>query len=164
MDTYDDAKVRTAASRRIAGDPLVQEAIKAEPLLLKVFALAAQSRCVKGYNRVERYYDLKELAALFVGWDGSNVSLGDSVYYDAVIGVISDLVPADSADADNVHVQPGGDRVAAILETRPIREPQPEGETRFTFLTVEDLASGQYQARVKAEADALREWVEALEI
>jgi hypothetical protein len=58
-----------AVWRKRSQDPYLREAVVLEPDLLKVIELARRSRWVRSYHRLRRYYDLKVLIEVLVGWE-----------------------------------------------------------------------------------------------
>lgn len=170
-DVYDDDDFYTTPPQgwecakdwaRAARDPLLAEAVRLEPDLLKVLELARRSRRIPGYNRIRRYYDLKPLGGLYVGDDALLDVLGTPSHFDAMIQAISALLPADRSDDSDLLLERGDDGVQAILATRPILPTPP----RPKFMSADYLFEheDEFEAEARARRASDRAWIRALQI
>jgi hypothetical protein len=89
---------KKAAVDRVNDDPLVQEAMCLEPRLVAVIKEAMHQKRTRGYNRIQKYIELKNRATALVGQFAEVEQLRTQEYYDAVRGAIDDLLPPDHTD------------------------------------------------------------------
>lgn len=165
MDPMDEGnseeQERLVTWQRNAQNKFLREAVVLEPDLLKVFKLARRSKRVRGYDRIRRYYDLKDLIALLVGYEGQRIELRTTQHFDAVMVAMESLLPEDLADNPNLQVAPGEDEVEPILATRPQPSTMPG---RSPIITAEELMdpNSEVNQRLEAQAEAERVWLRAL--
>ena len=84
----------------IARDPILAEAVAAEPVLRTLLIIASrwswegEQRWCRDYERCKRF------AARFVGWDARNGALATTEHYERVIQAIVACLPAEQAVED----------------------------------------------------------------
>ena len=104
-------RTRKAALAALKTDALLLEAVEVEPRLKPILEEARKQKNVPGYHRIRTYLALKERMEPLVGWEAKDERLQTMQHYDAVLGMMSDLLPQDDVDI-YPDGRPGGSRVA----------------------------------------------------
>ena len=76
----------------------VRSIVAMEPEIGRILEAAKHQKNEPGYNRIERYYQLRNRAACYVGWKAKDPLLKTTDHYDTIVGLIGDLLPADDVD------------------------------------------------------------------
>lgn len=97
MTTY-ATWTKESAVQRMSENATLQWVVSIEPRVKEVLALAIQQRPCKGYNRIDRHYELKQKIQSLVGFSAKDVRVKTMKHYDAVMRTIDDLLPPDRAD------------------------------------------------------------------
>lgn len=90
---------KDAVSRMYNNEPL-KEILKIEPRLQGIIKEAEAQRNTSGYNRLQKYVELKNKISSLVGWLAENEKLKSSNSYDIVMETITDLLPPDVIDSN----------------------------------------------------------------
>ncbi len=100
------------AVERMKGNALLQQAMQIEPRLSPILDEAELQTYDREYNRLHRYFGLRNRAYKLVGWSADNPSLRTQEFYSAVINTIDDLLPPDSVDLihSGVYLVKSGNR------------------------------------------------------
>lgn len=77
---------------------LIERATMLEPVLLDIIAEACTAGKSARYNRIKTYIHLRDWASHYVGWYARKPELRTADYYDAIIGLVSALLPEDEVD------------------------------------------------------------------
>jgi hypothetical protein len=109
----------------------LREAIRIEPEILSLLQDAKNVNIQLGYDWEKHYTRLKARATNLVGWEATNPKLIETKYYDAVIKVITNLLPGDDDELEDVW----GDLIYTVR-----RQWQPETHEKIIDL----LAKLQY--------------------
>lgn len=90
--------MRRKALVKIKTCPLIAECLSLEPRLAPLIEAAKQQSNEPGYNRIRRYYELKQRAYDLVGWECTNPALRTTKHFDAIVITIAELLPNDDVD------------------------------------------------------------------
>lgn len=91
-------RTRKQAIAALKTDPLLLEAVEVEPRLKPLLEEARKQKNVPGYHRIRTYYALKKQMDWLVGWQAKDKRIQSQKHYDAVVGMMSDLLPEDDVD------------------------------------------------------------------
>lgn len=82
----------------IRSDPLLAEAIAAEPILRTLLVIASRSEWQDEMQWARQYERCKRFAARLVGWNARLPQLATSAHYERVIVAIEQCLPARPAE------------------------------------------------------------------
>jgi hypothetical protein len=100
---------RAAARDRVASNETLQNAIRIDPRIGRVFeeVLKIQPR-QDGYDRYRAYGIYKNVLYHMVGWGALLPELGESRYWDAAVITLFDILPNDAGDAESDEIDADG--------------------------------------------------------
>lgn len=80
--------------------PRIKAVIKAEPMVMEIFRLAASQSCRS--ERWQMYEILKHVSSKYVGWHATNPDLCNSICYEMVMDALDILLPTPEIDDETL--------------------------------------------------------------